>query len=30
MSPAVWRSRPAGGCQQVAERVLAGFGREGE
>ena len=30
MSPAVLRSRPAGGCQQVAEWVLTGFGREGE
>ena len=30
MSPAVSRSRPAGGCQHVAEWVLPGFGREGE
>ena len=30
MSPAVRRSRPAGGCQQVAERVLSSFGRQGE
>ena len=26
MSPAVLRSRPAGGCLQVGKRVLAGFG----
>ena len=30
MSPAVRRSRPAGGCQQVAEWVLSSFGRQGE
>ena len=30
MSPAWLRSRPAGGCQHVAEWVFTGFGGEGE
>ena len=30
MSPAVREVASAGGCQQVAEWVLTGFGRQGE